>query len=199
MKNIKFSILFLVILFSSFNYTYAHCDGEDGPVITAAKKALDEGNVNLVLIWVKQNDEKEIKDLYEKTVSLRKVSPEAKEIADKYFFDTLVRLHRAGEGASFTGVKPAGYNNDPSVLSADKTIESGSLKELYKMISEEVHNGLHHSFEKVESLKNYNKDDVEAGRRYVAAYVSFLHYAEAVYNTAKHTGEKHAHNENHEN
>ena len=27
----------------------AHCDGLDGPVVTAARKALESGNVNLVL------------------------------------------------------------------------------------------------------------------------------------------------------
>ena len=32
--------------------TYAHCDGLNGPVVAAAKKALESGKVTLVLIWV---------------------------------------------------------------------------------------------------------------------------------------------------
>ena len=36
------------------NNLYAHCDGMDGPVVTAAKQALETGDVNLVLIWVSQ-------------------------------------------------------------------------------------------------------------------------------------------------
>jgi hypothetical protein len=39
----------------------AHCDGLDGPVVPAARKALETGDVNLVLIWVQKSDEAEIK------------------------------------------------------------------------------------------------------------------------------------------
>jgi hypothetical protein len=37
----------------------AHCDTPDGLVVAAARKALDTGNVNLVLIWVQKRDEAE--------------------------------------------------------------------------------------------------------------------------------------------
>jgi hypothetical protein len=33
---------------------FSHCDTLNGPVIADARKALDTGNVNLVLIWVQQ-------------------------------------------------------------------------------------------------------------------------------------------------
>jgi len=198
MKSLKTAF---IILFSSVILTgtaFAHCDGEDGPVVTAAKKALDEKNVNLALIWVQKDDEKSIVDAYNKTLSVRELNPSAKELADKYFFETLVRIHRMGEGAPFTGVKPAGFNNDPSVLQADKTIETSSLKELYVLLTEQVHNGLHNAYEKVESLKNYDKDNVEEGREYVAAYVNFLHYAEGIYKAAGKTEHSHEHTENHQ-
>jgi hypothetical protein len=29
----------------------AHCDALDGPVVAAARKALDRSNANLILIW----------------------------------------------------------------------------------------------------------------------------------------------------
>jgi hypothetical protein len=114
MKTIKMFFYLFVTIILAAGTSYAHCDGEDGPVVTSAKKALDEENVNLVLIWVQPDDEQAIKDAYAKTLSVRKLDPSAKELADKYFFDTVVRVHRMGEGASFTGVKPAGFNNDPS-------------------------------------------------------------------------------------
>jgi hypothetical protein len=197
-RLLVFLFLVPVLVIFSAGISYAHCDGEDGPVVTAAKKALDEENVNLVLVWVQPEDETEIKGAFERTISVRKLDPSAKELADKYFYETVVRIHRMGEGASYTGVKPAGYNNDPSVRQADITIEKGSLKELYKMLSDEVHNGLHSAYEKVESLKDYDRNDVDAGREYVAAYVNFLHYAEAVFKAASHSGNEHDHNEKHE-
>jgi hypothetical protein len=186
-------LMFFLFSFSIQENLYAHCDGEDGPVVTAAKKALDENNVNLVLIWVQQKDEQDIRNAFDRTLYVRKLDPSAKELADKYFFETVVRLHRMGEGAPYTGIKPAGYNNDPSVKAADKTIEGSHLKNLYSMLSEELHNGLHNAYEKVEALKVYDKNDVEAGRRYTASYVNFLHYVEAVYKAA------HFENNNHEN
>src|SRR5512147_1018908 len=76
----------------------AHCDGLDGPVVKAAQKALETGNVNPVLIWVQKKDEGEIKQAFQKTLAVRKLNPQAKELADMYFFETLVRIHRAGEG-----------------------------------------------------------------------------------------------------
>jgi hypothetical protein len=186
MKNLKFIVLSLVLFsFISHENLHAHCDGEDGPVVIAAKKALEEENINLVLIWVQKKDENAVRDVYEKTIHVRKLDPAAKDIADSYFFDTVVRLHRMGEGAPFTGVKPAGYNNDPSVQAADRTIDESSLKNLYKMLTDELHTGLHSAYEEVESLKKFDKNDTEAGRKYVAAYVNFLHYVEGIYKAAQ--------------
>ena len=94
----------------------AHCDGMDGPVVRAAQKALEAGDVNLVLIWVQKKDEQTIKDAFQKTLEVRKLDPKARELADMYFFETLVRIHRAGEGESYTGIKPAGQDLGPAKL-----------------------------------------------------------------------------------
>jgi len=197
MKKFNLAVFLLILVIAYSGTAFAHCDGEDGPVVMAAKKALDEKNVNLVLICVQKDDEQSIIDAYNKTLAVRQLNPSAKELADKYFYETLVRIHRMGEGAPFTGLKPAGFNNDPSVLAADKTIETNSLKELYALLTEQVHNGLHSAYEKVEALKDFDKNDVDAGREYVAAYVTFLHYAEGIYKAAGKTGNIHESAENH--
>jgi hypothetical protein len=100
----------LALVISLFGHTkaFSHCDGMDGSVVMAAQKALETGDVNLVLIWVQKKDEDEIRKAFQKTFALRKLSPEARDLADMYFFETLVRIHRAGEGESYTGIKPAG-------------------------------------------------------------------------------------------
>src|SRR3990172_9984859 len=90
----------VILLFP--NSAMAHCDGMDGPVVKAAQKALASGDVNLVLIWVQKEDEKEIREAFDRTLEVRKLSAEAKELADMYFFETLVRVHRIGEGAPYT-------------------------------------------------------------------------------------------------
>jgi hypothetical protein len=107
----------------------AHCDGLDGPVVQAARKALETGEVNLVLIWVQKPDEAEIKRAFDHAQTVRKLSAEARELADRYFFETLVRIHRAGEGAPFTGLKPAGRDLGPAIPAADNALRDGNAME----------------------------------------------------------------------
>lgn len=162
----------------------AHCDTLDGPVVSAARQALDTGNVNLVLVWVQQTDEAEIRNAFQKARAVRKGGGEARDLADTYFFETLVRVHRAGEGAAYTGLKPAGVV-EPPVAAADKAIATGKPQELAKLISARVEKGLHGHFDQVMAKKRYNPNDVEAGRAYVSAYVEFVHYAERLYDAAE--------------
>jgi len=164
---------------------FAHCDTMDGPVIKAAQKALEANDINLVLIWVQKQDEAEIKKAFRKTLAVRKLSAEAKELADMYFFETLVRIHRAGEGAPYTGIKPAGTDLGPAIPAADKAVETGSVEPVLKLLDDTIHQGINERFKEVLEKKNYNKDNIEAGREYVKAYVTFLHYVEPVYEAAK--------------
>ena len=162
----------------------AHCDTLDGPVVAAARKALDTGNVNLVLVWVQKKDDAEIRKHFDKTVAVRKAGGQAKELADMYFFETLVRIHRAGEGAGYTGLKPAG-KIEPPIAAADKALETGKLQEVAKLISKRNEEGLHRHFEDVMKKKKYNPNDVAAGRAFAAAYVEFTHYVERLYDAAE--------------
>jgi hypothetical protein len=167
------------------NKIFAHCDGMDGPVIKAAQKALETGNVNLVLIWVIKNDEVEIKKAFQRTLAVRKLNPQARELADMYFFETLVRVHRAGEGQPYTGLKPAGRDLEPAIPAADKAVESGKLEPLLKILTETVQAEVRERFKAVAAHKRFKPDDVEAGREYVEVYVPFVSYIERIYATAK--------------
>lgn len=169
----------------------AHCDTQDGPVVSAARKALDTGNINLVLVWVQKNDEAELRHAFQRARNVRKAGGEAKELADLYFFETLVRVHRAGEGAAYTGLKPAG-TIEPPVAAADKAIETGKLQGLAKVIFERTEKGLHEHFDEVMAKKKYNPNDVSAGRAYASAYVEFVHYAERLYQAAETMAPEHA-------
>jgi len=177
------ALLFISMFFLAPKVS-AHCDGMDGPVVTAARNALDTGNVNLVLIWVQKNHEEEIKKAFQNTLAVRKLNPQAKELADMYFFETLVRIHRAGEGEPYTGLKPAGRDLGPAIPAADKAVADGKLEPLYKLLTDKVHEGLHDRFKRVMEKKNFNKDNLEVGREFVEAYVIFLHYVEGIYDAA---------------
>lgn len=175
-------VLGIVLLFP--NSAMAHCDGMDGPVVKAAQKALASGDVNLVLIWVKKDDEKEIRRAFDRTLAVRELSAEAKELADMYFFETLVRLHRAGEGAPYTGLKPAGRDLGPAIPLADQVLTTGKVDPLVKLIIDETRKGLTERFDHAVKAKNYSPADVESGREYMQAYVTFIHYVERAYEAA---------------
>jgi hypothetical protein len=162
----------------------AHCDTLDGPVVAAARKALDTGNVNLVLVWVQKKDEAEIRKQFDKTAAVRKVNAQAKELADMYFFETLVRIHRAGEGAGYSGLKPAG-KIEPPIAAADKSLETGKLQDVAQLISRRTEQGLHRNFEAMMKKKNYSPNDVAAGRAFSSAYVEYTHYVERLYDAAE--------------
>ena len=170
----------LSILVLSAVTTFGHCDTMDGPVVKAAQAALKSGNVNLVLIWVKEKDEAELKEAFRKTLKVRRLSRAARELADRYFFETLERIHRTGEGAPYTGLKPAGIDLGPVIPAADKAIENGLLTPLLKLFPEDVRPDIEKRFGDALGQKNFNRNDVAAGR-YVEAYSSFLEYLEHLY------------------
>lgn len=166
------------------NSALAHCDGMDGPVVKAAQQALATGDVDPLLIWVQKDDEKEIKEAFLRTLAVRSLSSEAKELADHYLFETLVRIHRTGEGAPYTGLKPAGRDLGPAIPLADSALASGQVEPLVELITQELRQGLQERFaEAMEALKTATAS-VEAGRHYVGTYVAFIHYAERAHEAA---------------
>lgn len=176
--KISLIISCLLMLVLPVNFVNAHCDTQDGPVVIDARKALEQNNVNYVLKWVQAVDEKEIQEAFNLTLNVRVLSLEAKTLADNYFFETLVRLHRSGEGVPYTGVKPSGTPIDEKILAADKSITLGNLSPLKDLVSKDKFPELQKRFDKVMLLKNFDVNNVQAGREYIEAYVQFFHFAE---------------------
>jgi hypothetical protein len=163
---------------------FAHCDTLNGPVVQTAKAALEKGDVTPVFKWVRAHDEKEIRAAFQKTLAVRAKDGEAKELADMYFFETLVRIHRAGEGAPYTGLK-TGEAADPAVALADKALESGSVDKLVDVLTKAMATGIHKRFHHASETQKHADDSVEAGREFVEAYVIFTHYAEGLHTVIK--------------
>ncbi len=160
---------------------YAHCDGLDGPVVKAAAKALDTGNVGQALIWVKKTDEAEARAAFERAIAVRKLGGDAQQLADRWFFETIVRLHRAGEGAPFDGLKPAGRDLGPAIPAADGALETGSADAVVKLITEGARHGIEERFRHALAARRFDPNDIGAGREYVHAYVEFVHYVEGLH------------------
>jgi hypothetical protein len=183
-RSFVLPLLAATLLLALPNAALAHCDALDGPVVTDARTALETGRVDPVLKWVSAADEAEIRDAFARTLRVRTASAEAAQLADRYFFETVVRLHRAFEGEPYTGLKPAGTDAGPGVRAADAALASGSLQDLRAMLLRDVEQGLAERFEMLLRAREHADHSVDAGRAYVHAYVEFVHYAKRLHESA---------------
>lgn len=188
--RIPYVVLLLAVVLLPTMKVAAHCDTLDGPVVEAAKLALLKGDVTPVLRWVGKGGENEVREVFALTLKVRSQGGAARKLADMYFFETLVRVHRAGEGEQFTGLKPAG-TIDPAFQAADKALRDGGVDELSKQIAKSVQDGIRKRFAAVSEKKKHADDSVEAGRAYVAAYVDYAHFIEALHTLSSSKGEEH--------
>jgi len=175
------AVLIMILMLTAAGNALAHCDTLDGPVVTLAREALDRKDVKLILPWVAAGQEGEIRKAFDLTMAVRGKGEKEKELADMYFFETLVRIHREGEGAPYTGLKPAGLDLGPAIPAADKALESGNPGPLLKLINGKIHEGIHKYYMEAKERKAHAGESVEAGRAYVQAYVPYLHFVERLY------------------
>ena len=173
--------MFVILTSFSAGNALAHCDTLDGPVVNLARQALAKGDVNIILPWVAADKEAEIRKAFDLTMVVRGKGEKEKELADMYFFETVVRIHRDGEGAPYTGLKPAGLDLGPAIPAADKALETGNPQELLKLINEKIHAGILKYFKEAAEKKAHARESVDAGRAYVQAYVPYLHFVERLY------------------
>lgn len=166
----------------------AHCDTMDGPAVKDGQKALETGNINFAYKWIFEEYENELKEIYDLALKARKLGAEAQEVADRWFLENFVRIHRAGEGASYDGLKPSGTALEPVVVAADESIDIGNMSPLKGLVTEEEYHALKEKFDQAIALKDFDINDVKAARKYVEAYVTFFKLAE---------GEEHDHKQAH--
>lgn len=156
----------------------AHCDTMDGPAVKDVIRAMDTGNVNYALKWVQPKYEAEVSRAFRMSMKVKDINADTKNLAEQYFFEILLRDHRAGEGVAFDGVKPHGWTVDERVKAADQSIALGNLEPLKGLVEPDKWPELQRRFQKVMSLKDFDVNRVEEGREYIEAYVQFFKFAE---------------------
>jgi hypothetical protein len=168
---------------------YAHCDSMSGPVIPEAMIAIEKGDITPVLKWIKPEYETEVKMAFSLAVKIRDKSPEAKKLADKYFIETLIRIHRAGEGAPYTGIKET--PPEKIIILTDQALVSGSADELIDKIQKHLAEAINEKFNKAMHARKNKDKSVELGREFVEAYVQYTHYVEGIHAGIMLTGGHH--------
>jgi hypothetical protein len=191
--GLSLALLFAVLGMGADRPAHGHCDTMDGRVVTAARSALERGDVTPVLRWVAPRDEGEVRTAFERASAARKGSPAARDVADQWFFETLVRIHRAGEGEPYTGIQPSGTFPGPGIREADEALDTSRVDGLAEALAAMVAEGARARFQRVIEARKRADSSVEAGRQFVAAYVEFIHYVERVHELG--AEEAHAHHD----
>jgi hypothetical protein len=146
-----------------------------------AKKALETGNVKFILPYVPKESEDEVIAAFNKVLPLHQQANGAHEVADMFFFETVVRLHRAGEGAPYTGLKPAGLDEGPVIPIAEKAIETGSAQELKETLTHIIADEVENRFEHMQHLKQHADDSVDDAREYVESMLGLQVWSHKLY------------------
>jgi hypothetical protein len=159
-----------------------HCDSLDGPVVKAARKALEARDVDLVLPYVYKDGEAEVKTAFDKVLAVRaQDGPLTEEVSDLYFFETVVRLHRQGENAPYTGLKPAGLDVGPVIPVAERAIETGSPNELIALMTERLRGEILRRFDRMLHLRAHAEQGVDEAREYVESMLGLQVYSHSLY------------------
>ena len=182
MSNLR-SLIVLAAAIVLTGPAHAHCDSLDGPVVRDARSALESGDPTVVRKWVAADQETELLGVFEHVLEVRALGAQARDIADRLFFETLVRLHRASEGEAFTGLKPAG-STEPGLQKADAALAAGSVEDLVDELVAAVQEAVETRFVAVQTAEQHSVDSVAAGRAYVSAYVEYAHLVEQLHGLA---------------
>lgn len=157
----------------------AHCDSVEGPVVVDAQAALAKGDVAPVLKWISAAQEPTVRDAFQRTLAVRKLGPEAQQLADTAFFETLVRLHRETEGASYTGLK-RGVKEPAFIGNLESALASGSVDGFAKLVGEHAAAKVKEKFATALEAKKKADASPADGRAWVAAYVDLMHSTKAI-------------------
>lgn len=175
----------------------AHCDSLDGPVAKTVQKALEDGNVNPVLAYAPAAAEAEIRTAFEKSRMVRGLRADARALADQAFMETVIRLHRAGEGAAYTGLKPAGADHGLVIPAAEHAVETGDMAKLKAILVEEIEHALRERLVHVQELqKKASREpktaaEVPHARERISAELGFITFAEVLRQAAHGKGAEH--------
>ena len=156
----------------------------DGPVVMAARAALQQGRPDPVLAYVPAAAEAEMRDAFQRALAARAAGGAAAAVAEQWLFETAVRLHRAGEGQPFTGLRPAGLGFGPVVPLAEQALAGGDPRPLFRFLTDAMHQELHRRFDRARHLAQAAQEhlgDVAAARERTSAELSFMVWAHGTY------------------
>lgn len=168
---------------------WGHCNRENGPVAKDARKALEKEDFQKIAIWVSKGQADELRTKYKECLNVYEKGGKSRKLAESYFVETAIRLHRKSEGMAFTGVKPASPL-PPDIAKAEKALKTGELNPLIDFLSQELKQKTQKWFRNAMQAKKHKNENLGKGREWVDAYVKYVIYVHGLYQTIQ-AGPKH--------
>jgi hypothetical protein len=169
-----------------------HCDSLDGPVVKAAQRALAARDPELVLPYVPEEAEDEVVSAFERALAVGALGGEARELAERWLFENIVRLHREGEGAGYSGLKPAGLDVGPVIPLAEEALESGDADALVEFLTDELEREVRQRLAHAVALRE-SAHDVASTREYVGELLGLQVWSNELHRVIHARPHEHAH------
>ncbi len=147
-----------------------------------ARRALENEDFEAVAVWVGEKQHEQLLSAFDQAMAVCRMGGEAKALAERYFMETAVRLHRAAEGMGYTGLKPA-RPLPADIAAAEQALKTGRLEPVSGMLTTKIQKKLQHRFEKVRKARQNKEKSLEAGRKWADAYVKYVTYVHGLYKT----------------
>jgi hypothetical protein len=150
------------------------CNQHDGPVTRAAKRALETGNAQYILIWIQKESENTVKNLLERACCERTTRKDSHQRTTDWFFETVNRLHSAYYGPCNLDISTKSREEKEIILLVERACESGNVEELLTIIPDASAVEMRQCFEDVMKKRDYGGKNSAAGRVYISAVVDFI-------------------------
>jgi hypothetical protein len=151
-------------------------NSENGPVIRAAKMAMETGNASYILIWLPKEAENTLKNLLERTYCENRTRKNTQNHSIDWYFKSVNRLHSRYGWPDYPGMKFKETDEETIALMVERAFESGNFEEINSIIPLNHSGDARERFHKVMMKRNYSVDDIAAGRVYVSAFIAFIVY-----------------------
>lgn len=146
----------------------------NGPGMDAAKKALETGKAHHILIWIPEELKSTLKNFLEKACCERNTRKNVHGHAVDWHFQTIHRLQSLYYGPHNLNITTKEPEEKAIILLVERACEGGNFEEITTVIPDTPTGDMPQRFNDVMKKKNYDVENIAAGRVYVSAFTDFI-------------------------
>lgn len=146
----------------------------------AAERALETGNANHILIWIPEESERTLRNLLERACCERRIQKDANNPVIRWYFNTIRHLHAAYCGHQNLDISTKTPEERKIISIAERACESGNFDEITTVVQNASWGEMRQRFQDLMKIRQYDAENIAAGRAYVSAFIAFIVHANKV-------------------